>query len=292
MAERMDDSMPREDIELAGTDDASDVEAETAEIRAEIQATRERMSDNLEQLGERLNPENIKDRVKQDVRDATIGKVENMAQNAADKFGEAKETLGEAQRSVMDVVRENPIPAVMIGLGLGWLAYNARQQRSLSDAWARRRMSRMGGGRYARGYEQVGYGAGQGYGPGREGDEEGTVDRMRGRAHELSDTAQQRAGELADETRDQARRLEDQFYENPLAIGAAALTLGVAVGLAIPETRKEQELMGGARDQLADKARDVAEETKDKVGNVVERVADQAQSTAKAAARDEGLTAS
>jgi uncharacterized protein YjbJ (UPF0337 family) len=297
MAERMDDSMPREDIELAGTDDASDVEAETAEIRAEIQATRERMSDNLEQLGERLNPENIKDRVKQDVRDATIGRVENMAQNAADKIDEAKETLGEARRTMMDVVRENPIPAAMVGIGLGWLAYNTRQQRSLSDAWARQRMGRMGSGRYAGGYEQTGYGAG------RVGEEEGTRDRMGDRAHELSGTAQEKAGELADraqgmagnvadETRYQARRLEDQFYENPLAIGAAALTLGVAVGLAIPETRGEQELMGGARDRLAERARNVAEETKDKVENVVERVADQAQSTAKSAARDEGLTAS
>jgi uncharacterized protein YjbJ (UPF0337 family) len=297
MAERMDDSMPREDIELARTDEESDVEAETAEIRAEIQATRERMSDNLEQLGERLNPENIKDRVKQDVRDATIGRVENMAQNAADKIDEAKETLGEARRTMMDVVRENPIPAAMVGIGLGWLAYNTRQQRSLSDAWARQRMGRMGSGRYAGGYEQTGYGAG------RVGEEEGTRDRMGDRAHELSGTAQEKAGELADraqgmagnvadETRYQARRLEDQFYENPLAIGAAALTLGVAVGLAIPETRGEQELMGGARDRLAERARNVAEETKDKVENVVERVADQAQSTAKSAARDEGLTAS
>ncbi len=297
MAERMDDSMPREDIELARTDEESDVEAETAEIRAEIQATRERMSDNLEQLGERLNPENIKDRVKQDVRDATIGRVENMAQNAADKIDEAKETLGEARRTMMDVVRENPIPAAMVGIGLGWLAYTTRQQRSLSDAWARQRMGRMGSGRYAGGYEQTGYGAG------RVGEEEGTRDRMGDRAHELSGTAQEKAGELADraqgmagnvadETRYQARRLEDQFYENPLAIGAAALTLGVAVGLAIPETRGEQELMGGARDRLAERARNVAEETKDKVENVVERVADQAQSTAKSAARDEGLTAS
>jgi hypothetical protein len=270
MAERMDDSMPPGDIELVGTDDASDVEAETAEIRAEIQATRERMSDNLEQLGERLNPENIKDRVKQDVRDATIGRVENMAQNAADKLGEATETLGEAQRSMMDVVRENPIPAAMVGIGLGWLAYNTRQKRSFSDARARQRMGRMGSGRYAGGYEQGGYGAGRGYGTGGEGEEEGTAERMHDRAHELSDTSQRKAGELADraqemagsmadETRHQARRLEDQFYENPLAIGAAALTLGVAIGLAIPETRKEQELMGSARDRLADRARDVAE---------------------------------
>jgi hypothetical protein len=181
----------------------------------------------------------------------------------------------------------------MVGIGLGWLAYNTRQKRSFSDARARQRMGRMGSDRYAGGYERGGYGVGRGYGTGGEGEEEGTAERMRDRAHELSDTSQRKAGELADraqemagsmadETRHQARRLEDQFYENPLAIGAAALTLGVAIGLAIPETRKEQELMGSARDRLADRARDVAEETKDKVGNVVERVADQAQSTAKA----------
>ncbi|HET7620783.1 MAG TPA: DUF3618 domain-containing protein [Gemmatimonadaceae bacterium] len=305
MPERREDFTAADDIELTRKDDSYASADDTAEIRAEIRETRERMGDNLEQLGERLNPGNIKDRVKQDIRDATIGKVENMAQSAADQWDEAKETFDDAQRTVVDVIRENPIPAVMVGIGLGWLAYNASQRGSRGDS----RSGRANSGRSFRsGY---GYG-GSAYGAGRYGrdnyssenvGEESTVDRVRDEASELSDKAQQKASELADraqgmaenvadETRHQARRLEDQFYDNPLAMGAAALTLGMAAGLAIPETQKEDELMGGARDKLADKTRDVMEETKDKVENVAERVADQAKSTAKTAAREEGLTSS
>ena len=47
--------------------------------------------------------------------------------------------------------------------------------------------------------------------------------------------------------------------------------------------------MGGARDQLVDRVREVAQETKDKVQHVAERVMDQAQTTGKEAAREEGL---
>jgi hypothetical protein len=307
MPERTDDFMPADDIELARKSDERAGEDDPAEIRAEIRETRERMGDNLEQLGERLNPGNIKERVKQDVRDATIGKVENMAHSAADQLDEARQSLGEAQRTIVDVVRENPIPAAMVGIGLGWIAYNVRQRTSSSGS--RYASGRSGGaprGLYGRGYSGREYGtgyAGRGVHAGEETGDESTMDRVRDEASELSEKAQQSASEwasraqgvaenVADQTRYQARRLEDQFYENPLALGAAALTLGMAAGLAIPETRKEDELMGGARDRLADRTREMVDENKDKVENVVERVADQAQSTARTAAREEGLTSS
>ena len=130
MPERTDDFVPGDDIELARNDDERSEADNAAELRAEIRETRERMGDSLEQLGERLNPGNIKDRVKQDIRDATIGKVENMAHSAADQLDEARQTIGDAQRTVVDVVRDNPIPAAMVGIGLGWIAYNVRQRGS------------------------------------------------------------------------------------------------------------------------------------------------------------------
>ena len=255
MPERTDDLMPAGDRAL-GEDYENAREAAPEEIRVEIRETRERIGDNLEQLGERLNPENIKEKVKQDVRDATIGRVESMAQSAADQIDDARQTIDEARRTITDTVRENPIPAAMVGIGLGWLVYNTRQASRNRDQAA---------------------------------EPTGGVQRT---ASELANRAQDVAQNKVDETRNQARRVEDRFYENPLSVGAAALALGMAAGLAIPETRKESELMGTARDRLAHKTRGVVEETKQKVENVVERVADQVQSTAKAAAKEEGLTSS
>lgn len=274
-------------------------EADPAEIRADIRETRERMGDTLEQLGERLNPGHLKEQVKQDIRDATIGKVEHMAQSAADQMDDARQTINEARRTITDTIRENPIPAAMAGVGLGWLIYNATQQGTSGTLRSSRRGERARGGRAMRGYAGAGYIERGSRQEGSDVDEPDTIDRVRQRASELAgnveDTASEVAGRaqdmaenVADQTRYQARRVEDQFYETPLAVGAAALALGMVAGLAIPETRKESEVMGSARDRLVHKVRDVAEETKDKV----ERVVDQAQHTAKEAARQEGLTTS
>jgi hypothetical protein len=302
MLERTDDSMPAGDRAL-GEDYENAREAAPEEIRVEIRETRERIGDNLEQLGERLNPENIKEKVKQDVRDATIGKVESMAQSAADQIGDARQTIDEARRTITDTVRENPIPAAMVGIGLGWLVYNTRQASRNRSRFGRAGSGRAPLGGYGRGYEGTAYGGAYTarglYGEEASG-ESGTIGRVRDQtaeptgksASELANRPQDMAQNVAYEARHQARRVEDQFYENPLAVGAGALALGMAAGLAIPKTRTESELMGTARDRLADKTREVVDDTKQKVENVVERVADQAQSTAKTAAKEEGLTSS
>ena len=42
--------------------------------------------------------------------------------------------------------------------------------------------------------------------------------------------------------------------ENPLAVGAIALAVGAAVGLALPATRTEQKVIGNAGSKLIDQA--------------------------------------
>lgn len=84
------------------------------------------------------------------VREATVGRVEHMVHDA-------RETVTDAGSSVLDTIKANPIPAALVGLGLGWLIFSGRSNRS--DA-AAQRMSR-----YRR--EQYGYGGGYGYAEGR-----------------------------------------------------------------------------------------------------------------------------
>src|SRR5918992_2377707 len=45
-----------------------------------------------------------------------------MAQNAPNRINETRLTI-------KNVIRENPIPAAMLGVSLGWLFWSARQQR-------------------------------------------------------------------------------------------------------------------------------------------------------------------
>jgi len=74
--------------------------------------------------------------------------------------------------------------------------------------------------------------------------------------------------------------------ENPLAVGALAAGLGAGVGLAIPETTKEHEVMGEARDNLVGTVQEKAQDAQQRV----QRVAEEAQSAAKGEAENQGLT--
>jgi len=96
------------------TDADSTVTDETLEIRAEIEQTRSEMSATIDAIQERLNPQNIVEQAKETVREATVGRVENMV-------SEVKDTARETGNSVLDMIQKNPVPAAAIGLGLGWL---------------------------------------------------------------------------------------------------------------------------------------------------------------------------
>jgi hypothetical protein len=54
---------------------------------------------------------------KQSVRDATLGRVENAATQAGDFMNTTRDTL-------VDTIRQNPIPAALAGIGLAWLLMN------------------------------------------------------------------------------------------------------------------------------------------------------------------------
>lgn len=63
----------------------------------------------------------------------------------------------------------------------------------------------------------------------------------------------------------QQNRFQGTVHDHPLLVGAGALMLGAAVGLAIPETEMENEWMGEARDNVVARAREMV---RDAVGQV------------------------
>ena len=306
-------------------------EANTAFLRAEIRETRERMSGTLDELSDRLNPTRIKTQVKENIREATVGRVENMARNAADR-------VNETRHGMMDTIRENPIPAAMVGIGLGWLLFGGkrREDRTLwersyatGETWdgttgyvgdlsattprlaqddvngmgstvshdpnaidrVKERVSGIGETMHDTA-DTVRYQASQRAGEAKERIGE-VRERASEKAHEVADRARTMAHSVSDTTRQRVHmagdRLDTTLHENPVAIGMVAMAVGMAAGLAIPESRRERELMGQYRDQLVDRVRDTVDETREKVKHVAERVVDEAKDVSREAARDEGL---
>jgi len=334
------------DVDVSAVPTDADESLETAEIRADIEQTRADMSETINALQERLSPSNlkeqaqeqiseVKEQVKEQVREqfheakemvraATIGRVEDMVQSAGDSVNDARYT-------VMETIRQNPIPAALVGIGLGWLFMNRRSATPIrySGRGNVRGMSQYYDDRrpydYAPGYSSGGMrGQSQGFVgnavdrvqqtagnvagsvTGTASNVAGTVSdtasnvasTVSGTASNVASTVSDTASNLADQAQYQAQRLEDRFQHalttNPLAVGAVALALGTAVGLTLPQTERENELMGEARDTLVDRAQEVASNTFEKVQRVASEVTTEAKETIRETtmeqAREQGLT--
>lgn len=98
--------------------------------------------------------------------------------------------------------------------------------------------------------------------------------------------AYKQVGNLGAKAKDVAGSAQEKYEyymdENPLAIGAVALALGAAVGMAFPSTRTENRLMGETRENLLQKAEETA---RDAIGKV-QQVAGEVSNTVKDAAGD------
>ncbi len=262
----------------AVVDEAELERAEIERTRTEIERTRADMSETVDAIQERLSPENLKEQAKDRVKEATVGRAQ------------------EAGSGIMETIRANPLPAALTGIGLAWLLVSARRSSSGQTSY----------------YQDRAYPYDYDY-PSRYQDRSTstsssssssagqTLGQAQSRVADAASETQQRAGELASHAQDrlsnlphqaryQAQRASSTFQrmlrENPLAMGALAVGTGAAVGLAIPESTKEHEVMGEARDTFVEKAQEKAQEAQEKV----QRVAEQAQGAAKEEAEKQGLT--
>ena len=84
-------------------------------------------------------------------------------------------------------------------------------------------------------------------------------------------------------------RFDEALQDTPLAVGAAAMALGLAIGLSAPSTRRESELMGAKRDELFSRARETAGEVTDRVHQIAHRLVEQTEATVRQTVRDEGF---
>jgi ElaB/YqjD/DUF883 family membrane-anchored ribosome-binding protein len=245
----------------AAGDPSGNRERSPEEIQREIELTRERMSNNIDQLGERLSPENLKRQAKE----AITGKAQDMVNNVG---YQARDTGSR----VFDFIRENPLPVAAVGLGAVWLIQQRNRSEISGDRMARFAYTgpeRRREGLKGRIADRAGHlretvsGAASGVAE-RAGELAGSA---RERVNELGSGARQRAGDLGVRAREQTRRarggVEHLMEDNPLAIAAGAAILGLALGLLVPESERENRLMGSTRDGLVDRAQNTARRVKD-----------------------------
>ena len=81
----------------------------------------------------------------------------------------------------------------------------------------------------------------------------------------------------AEKGREGVERVEQTYDESPLAIGAIALGLGAALGLALPRTERENRVLGPYRDQVVGMAREAAHDAIGQVQGMGERAGEEAR---------------
>ena len=193
------------------------------------------------------------------VREATVGRVEHMVHDA-------RESVTDAGTSVMATIKANPVPAALIGVGLGWLIFSARSNTGPGST-AGRPMRRLQGAAHDVGDSVSHFAHDAGH-----------------RVAEAAGGARDTAAHFAEDARARGERvlrgagrqviraergIESQLRANPLALGAVAVAVGAAIALSLPHTETEDQWMGAAKERLMKEAEGVAGEALHKAETAV-----------------------
>lgn len=261
------------------------------EIRRDIRRTQHDISRTVDDIRWKLSPQRMKNEALDTMKEAPM----------------------RAKDGLMNKIRENPLGAAMVGVGL-YLMFRENDRTQLAPGYGIEydsdfdRFSEFdaAGRRYDEFYNidqdlDVDYGehgglrerashaasaAKEKVGDVAENVREKTA-HVGDRARTMGTRARLRAESLSRTSRNRARQMnreaKDLIEENPLLLGAVGAVVGALLGMAIPESDRERELMGDTRDQLKERAVGVAEEGMHRA----RRVFDAAKDAATEAARDE-----
>ena len=279
-------------------------------IADDIRETRADLSDTISAIGDKLDPSHMIDSAK----DALFSAGRDAGSSVIDQVKSS---------SVLDTIKDNPLPAMAVGLSLAW--FISKVGESESERYRRDQFERTGDPYYAPRYGDRYRAYDMGFpNPSQTrtagGHDDSLLDTAKDKASDavgaVKDAASSvgdKAASLADRAGDavsgaasgiggsaqgagrQAQHygrraenwMEQQLRSNPLAVGAVALAAGALVGLSVPETDAEHRAFGDQADQakrqLADAAQDAAQTVKDKAQDVADEAADKAKSVGKKA---------
>jgi ElaB/YqjD/DUF883 family membrane-anchored ribosome-binding protein len=287
---------------------------EPESIRSDIDVTRRRMDDTMDALGERLQPRHLLDEV--------LGYFRGHSNDGENRMSQMKDKLAHscdnAMHSVVDTVKRNPMPALVIGAGVAWMIYSSRREDSID-------------------YEMADYSAEDAalrYDPDTHYDRpldypsdtdtqwdeeqgESKIGQIKGKlagkasaageqvkeklshageaAREKMYALRGRAGEVTARVRESTRDVYSRSRErvattaehHPLEVGLVALAAGLMAGLAMRTPAAVNRRIGPAADRLRERTREAGAEMLEKG----KRVAEAATSAVKEEAQAQGLTA-
>jgi hypothetical protein len=303
----------------AGSTDEAREPTEVDSLREEIERTRDDMTETVEAIERKLNPEQLTDQAKEiadyavrqatdqvkeaakeitdhainkarsavheitgqakaSVRAATIGKVEGMVYETQDR-------MNEAQSSIVDLVKANPVASALVGIGLGWLFLNRGEN-------GQRRHSTTGHRDYP-GRQTWSQGIHPGEQPGglkrtfEEGESamRGALDRAQETAEDVAEQVQEVAYTARESATDIGAGLMNLIRQNPVPSALAGLSIGYLLmngsgATQSPAAYRAAGQVRGTTQRVAGEVQGTAEELAGRVQSAASQVTGQAQQTA------------
>ena len=265
----------------------------SSEIERDIRKTRGRLDNTLENLNERLNPRSL------------LNDVLNWFETqGGDQTGRASgDALKRGYRNVIRQVKENPMPALLIGTGVAWMVLRTandespvlqnpsnepddlswsvsprgeksepvttKQSESVGIASAVKEKASQTKEAFLGATEAVTErisSVGSGIQAGTQSAGVALSEGVR-RGSQAAQQLQKSSGYAGD-------RFQEAVEEYPFAVAAGFLGVGLLTGLLLPRTRQEDKLLGEKSDQLIDQIKQTGKETLGKAKAVAERVAE------------------
>lgn len=246
------------------------------DIENEIMRTRAEMSNTLDEIERRLSPGQIMDEVL------------SYLKTGPSEFG----------TNLATSVKHNPMPSMLVAVGLGWLMMSGKSNNSsnnisysmTSDSMSTGASSSQADLISGKAHElgsRVNTAAHQSMDKLRQ-----TATGVRDQASDLihsagdatqrvSATLREKGNQLSYMARDKASRATESYNslikEQPLVLGALGIAIGALIGASLPRTRSEDQLLGETSDQVIGKIKEASQEQLSKVQTVAKRVAETAQ---------------
>lgn len=223
-------------------------EMKTSMYESDAEQTRERIASTVDSLQYRLNPRNMVNRSVSSLQDRGIDLVDN----------------------AREMMREHRVALSVIGLSAALLLLN-RKRLASRDSYSFDAYDDVYGGDMNDGYDATADETST-----RPGMWSRVRDRASGarssasdRAHSARDytsdkwqSARERTSDYASRARTKAsdarQRAAQGYDENPLTGALVGIAAGALLGLLLPRTQRENEMLGETRDRLADAAKSAA----------------------------------